>query len=526
MKKPLIWLLTVGIIFWSGVAVFVFVVSPRIKQTLGGSAVDEWVARQVTRIANAYLVPEVQFDSFTYSHPGVLEMRGARLVAPDAEKTRVVEAKLLRVTLAEVPTFGQPVVIERIDLEGAALRVLRDPATGGFKALVPFVKGENLKDQDRVDAQVQLSTVFRVKKLTLTDGELRYNDGVGPEMMTIKGVSLDLDIEPDSGSGAGWYAVKFEFDRAPVFAVKADARVNIDTLEAELHPLTLGVTLSEEGYAALPPEVQRPLRELDARGTLGITIDGRASVSNPQAANLKGAITLDGFNVGAGDYRVPIDSGVADFTLADGKASFSRFEVKMLTGTASLNGLTAGITDPARPVSFTWNAENLELEDLLRTKTTEGKPPQLAGKFGSTGSATGSLAAMPGSISGGGSVTVRQGRLVNIPSIAQITAALNAMSSDSGALTDEADVDFDLTGEGVSITKGTVTTPMIRARFTGLIRYDQRLDLLANAGPMEKVQSMLGEVGELVGSLTDRLVKYHIGGVLGEPVVEVRPFGL
>lgn len=526
MKKTLFWLLTVAMIFLSGVAVFLFVVSPRIKQAMGGSAVDEWVARQVTRIANAYLVPEIQFDSFAYSHPGVLEMKGARLVAPDAEKSRVLEAKLLRVTLAEIPTFGQPVVIERIDLEGAALRVLRDPATGGFKALVPFVRGENLKDQDRVDAQVQLSKVFRIKKLTLKDGELQYNDGTGPEMMTIKGVSLDLDVEPDGGSGAGWYAVKLDLDRAPVFAIKADARVNIDTLEAELHPLTLGVTLNDQGYSALPPEVQRPLREMDARGAVGITINGRAAMSNALGSSLAGAITLDGFNVAAGEYRLPIDSGVANFTLAEGKAAFSRFEVKMLTGTASLNGLTAGLADAARPVSFTWNAENLELEELLRTKTTEGKPPQLAGKFGSTGSAQGSLAAMPGSLSGGGKLTVREGRLVNIPSIAQITAMLNALGGDTGALTDVADVEFDLTGEGVNITKGTTTTPMIQARFTGMIRYDQKLDLLANAGPMEKVQSMLGKVGEIVGGVTDKLVKYHIGGVLGEPVVEVRPFGL
>jgi uncharacterized protein involved in outer membrane biogenesis len=528
MKKRIGWMVIVAVTFLSGVAVFFLVISPRIKQTLAGSAVDEWVARQVTRIANAYLVPEIQFDSFTYSHPGVLEMKGMRLVAPDAGKTKVVEARLMRVTLAEVPTFGQPVVIERIDLEGAALRLLRDPATGGFKALVPFVKGDNLKDQGRVDAQVQLSTVFKIKKLTLKDGELQYNDGAGPEMMTLKGVNLDLDAQPDTAAGPGWYSVKFDFDRAPVFAVKADAKVNVDTLEAEFRPLSLAVTLNDEGYGALPPELQRPLKERDARGEMSLVVDGRASLRDFAASRLKVAASLNAFNFAAGEYRLPIDNARAEFALASGVATFSKCEAQMLTGTVRAEGLTVGVADAAKALSVSWNASGLELRELLRTKTSPGQPPKLAGKFESSGSVRGSLASIPGSMNGSGKLTIRDGRLMNIPVLTDLMEKMDVLGQLTGVdtLQDEADVEFDLTGEGIKVTKGMAHTPAATAKFTGLVRYDMTLDILANAGPMEKVQGLLGKVGGIIGEVTDKLVKYRITGPASDPKIEVKPLGL
>lgn len=531
MKKTLLWMLVVGLVFLSGVAAFMIIIAPRLRQLSGGSAVDEWVARQVVRIGNAYLVPEVQFDSFSYQHPGVLEMKGARLVAPDGAKTKVMEAALLRVTLAEVPSFGQPIVIERIDLEGAALRLLRDPATGGFKGLLPFVKGGNITDQNRVDAQVQLSTVFKIKKLTLRDGELQYNDGQGPEMMTLKGVTLDMDVQPDSAMGPGWYALKLNMDRAPVFALKGDAVLNVDTFEAEFRPLSVAVTLTEEGYGSLPPELQRPLREHDARGQMSATVEGRAKLRDAMNSEVKVSASLNGFNVAAGEYRLPIDNGQAELALSGGTARFSRLEAQMLTGAVGVSGLSVGVSESARPFSMSWNASGLELRELLRTKTSPGEAPKLAGKFNSSGTARGGLSApggMFGSLSGGGQLTVRDGRLMNVPVLTELMASMDVLGQAAGinTLQDSADVEFELTGEGVKVTQGSAQTPVATAKFTGMIRYDSTLDLTANAGPLEKVQGLLGKVGGIIGEVTDTLVKYRITGPASDPKVEVRPLGM
>lgn len=527
MKKSLVLLLIVAVLIVSGLAAFLLVISPRLK-AIGKGGVEDWVARQVVRIANAYLVPEVQYDTFTYTHPGVLELKGARLIAPDGAKTRVVEAGVIRVTLAEVPTFGQPIVIERIDLEKAALRLLRDPATGGFKGLLPFVKGENITDQNRVDAQVQLSKVLKIKKVTLTDGELQYNDGAGPETMTLKGVTLNLDVQPDSSGDAGWYAMKLNVDRAPVFSVKGDAALNVDSLESRFKPLTISVSLSEQDYSALPPELQRPLKEHDARGDLQITLNGTVPLRDAMSAEADAAVTLRNFNVAAGEYRLPIDTGELAARLSAGTLTASKAQASLLGGTLTASGLTLGVKHPARPVSLSWNASNLELRELLRTKTSPGEAPKLAGRFNSQGNASGSLASMPNSLNGRGMLTVRDGRLVAVPVLTDLMASMELLGKAAGVntLQDAADIDFDFTPDGVKVTRGEATTPAATAKFTGLIRYDSTLDLVVNAGPLEKVQGLLGKVGGIIGEVTDKLVKYRVTGPISAPKIEVKPLGL
>lgn len=529
-KKPLMWLLAVAAVFVPGVILMVIVIAPRLS-SIGTAGLDNWVAQQVTKIANSYLVPEIQFDSFSYKYPGVLELKGVRFVAPDAGKTRVVEAALLRVTLAEVPSIGQPIVIERIDLDRPALRLLRTPGgTGGFKGLLPFVKGDAISNQSAAPSDVRLSSVFKIKKLTLSDGRLEYNDGSGPETMTLAGLTLNLDVSPDnSAGGAGWYGLDFNLDRSPIFAVAARGRVNIDTLQAEAAPVTLSVNLDDGGAAALPPELQRTLREHDARGTLKATLTGNASVRSPLDSALSIKLALENFNVAAGEYRLPVDRAEADLALASGRLTASRATASLLTGAVDLRDLSATLTEGAKPLSMSWSAQGLDLRELLRTKTTPGQPPRLAGKFASSGSASGSLAALPGSLTGSGAITVRDGRLVNIPVLSDLIEAMNLLQKAMGAgtrLEDTADVNFDLTGEGVKITKGEATTQVAAARFTGLIRYNGTLDLIANAGPLEKVQGLFGKVGGIIGEVTDKLVKYRISGPASDPKVEVKPLGL
>lgn len=523
MKKAMLWILAVAAVFLSGVILFVVLIVPRLGKSLGGSGVDEWVARQVAAIANSYLVPELQFDGFEYRHPGVLELRNVRFVAPDAPRTRVVEAALLRVTLAEVPRFGKPIIIERVDLDRAALRLLRDTSTGGFKGLVPFVKGDNIRNQDSVPSDVRLSDVFKIKKLTLTDGMLQYNDGAGPEMMTLTGLALDLDVSPDP-SAHGWYGLDLNLDRPPVFALGGKGRFNIDTLDAELSPLKLSLALNDQGYGALPPELQRTLKEHDARGSLAFTITGGASVREFHTSSLRADVSLEGFNVAAGEYRLPIDSAKALVTLGAGKVALSGARASLLTGAVSLDEFVAELNNPARPFSLTWNASDLELRELLRTKTTPGQPPRLAGKFNSTGKAGGFLMSVPGSLGGSGTLRVRDGRLVNIPILSDLMEAMNVLNKAMGTgykLEDTADVDYDLTGQGFKITRGEAQTQVASARFTGTISYTGDLDLSANAGPLEKVQGLLGDIGKAVGKVTDRLMKYRITGPASDPKVSV-----
>ena len=90
---------------------------------------------------------------------------------------------------------------------------------------------------------------------------------------------------------------------------------------------------------------------------------------------------------------------------------------------------------------------------------------------------------------------------------------------------DRASFKFALQPDHVAISKSEVVTAMMAMRATGKVYYDGRLDLMVNAGAMEKVQAELGPIGELFGTLSDKLVQYQVTGRVGQPEIAVRALG-
>ena len=60
----------------------------------------------------------------------------------------------------------------------------------------------------------------------------------------------------------------------------------------------------------------------------------------------------------------------------------------------------------------------------------------------------------------------------------------------------------------------------------GRIGFDSSNDLRLNAGPLERIQGLLGSIGSAMGKLTDKLVTYQVSGTLTNAKVEALPFGV
>jgi hypothetical protein len=63
---------------------------------------------------------------------------------------------------------------------------------------------------------------------------------------------------------------------------------------------------------------------------------------------------------------------------------------------------------------------------------------------------------------------------------------------------------------------------MAALRGHGDIYFDTRMDMLFNAGPVEKIQSLLGKIGDFLGRITDEISAYTVTGTLAEPKVGVK----
>jgi hypothetical protein len=183
-------------------------------------------------------------------------------------------------------------------------------------------------------------------------------------------------------------------------------------------------------------------------------------------------------------------------------------------------------------LNATWTARNLDLHELLRTQKS-GEPPKLAGILNSAGTATTQLSDPKGKLAGSGDLQIKDGRLILIPGLKDIADKVGLGDTLLGKsdLNHSLTATYDLTPVGIMLKESEFHTPAIAARAKGKIGFDQQLDLAVNAGPVEKMQSLLGKagkVGKLLGDITkvtDKLVTYRVTGPASKPEISVAPLG-
>ncbi|MFI4896309.1 MAG: AsmA-like C-terminal region-containing protein, partial [Phycisphaerales bacterium JB059] len=304
-----------------------------------------------------------------------------------------------------------------------------------------------------------------------------------------------------------------------------EGRLNIDTLMLWTRRGDAAIDLSPETISTLPPPLAQTLREHDIRGDAGASFSGSVPLRDPLSARADGTLRMTDASFASGEYRLPIDQLQADLALGEGALSLRRLDASLLGGALNATG-GVRLTEPARPAHLSLTITDVDLERLLRATTPAGQDPSLAGLLSATVNATGALQDQT-QLAGEGALQVRDGILVRTPGLSAVAQAAEVGSLTSpGQRTHTADIEFDLVPEGARITASRIETPTMLARGVGLVGFDQSLDLRVNAGPLEKLQGMLGQAGKLIGKLTDQLVTYRVTGTLGEPRVSVAPLGV
>ena len=493
----------------------------------GAAGLDDWVMRQALIIAETYLVPKIKFDNFNFSAPSTMTYTGVRLVAPDG--TQVIDADELIITLGELPQRGEPIVIQGVTIRNGSLHLIADPTDPQttFKGLAPFVKTSAIKEQDKLPSEVRLSETLDLRTITLDNASVIYDLADGRPPMRLDGLFLTMNVETDARPDGAWHSINLDIDRGDLFRLVVDGRFSLDTLAAELDALLFRVDVGSESVAALPPQLQQILADYDARGNLEINLTGATDLKQWRQSELIGAITIDRFNVALGEYRLPVDHGAIPIKIGGGSAALGPARLELLHGLL-LGNLSVNLQDEAMPAVVEWSIDGLDLRDLLRTAAPEGEPPKIAGILRTFGSASMDLTRLPDSIDGRGELHITEGRLIHFPGVRELNDLLDivAIVKKTESRNDTFDAVFTLTDQAIRIESSTLETNSIVARGTGLVYYNQSLDLRLNAGPMEKVQSMLGKVGEAIGQIMDQLVKYRITGTMSEPELAIEPLGV
>jgi hypothetical protein len=488
----------------------------------GSVAVQRWIAGQLEAVADGYLNPRLSLGALHYQYPLTAVVDDVRLVADDPAKPGatidIFAAKHVTLEMAEVPRSGRPLRIQKLILDHPEFRAVtvseKDSSLVGYSNL--------MKGPSAPQPQAKLSDVFDIRLIQLMDGLIVYDPRTpGAKPMEIDQINCALSVEPAKEGEAGWYALKMELERKPVFATHFAGRINIDSLALDAQPLRVALKLGREQDHYLPPQVQNALKEHEVSGDLVVEAGGLVHVSDWQASTLKAQVTLTGGNVAVGDHHFPVDRFQALWTMADRRGALEKIDSDLLGG--KLDGSGQFALNAAMDGRVDLRFADLRIEQCLRNAAGgEGKyRGALSGRIAWQGPLTEALKQSRGS----GTIQIVDGYLNQLPVLSTLLAAANrtmkAVGMTSGRPSDTADMAFTFEGDRLNFNKVDVVTQMAVLRGHGDIFFDTRLNMLFNAGALEKVQSMLGRVGAFLGRISDEISAYTLTGTLDEPEVGV-----
>lgn len=522
-RKWLVVLSIVGVLILSGLGYYFS----------GSSMIESWVGSQILALGGSYLGPDLHFKKLTYVRPKTILLEDLSLTAPNpADQNRIVtilSVKHARLELTEIPQRGQPIKFTDIVLDSPQIHAIaQTPGGGDLVGFSNFVKNssEPPKPESKNLAEpVKLSDVLQIRHIEINNGAIRY-DSRQPNMpaLWLGGINAKLDLSPvDAAKIPGVYAIATTVTRKPAFEVSLSGQLNVDTFTLSPAKVEMTVDLQERNAHFLPPEIQNVLKAYEVTGLLRVSTAGSLPILDAVQCDLLGHIDLDKAQVAVGKNRFAIDAWNWEFGMSKGVATIQKSHAQLLNGQLGLTGQIP--LDATKPAHLELNASNLKIQKLLR-ENDPNQPPEYAGNVTTSMMFQAPLASWNSRARGGGELSIRQGRLANIPVLGTVirfirSTVAKALGDNKETFNDVADASFSFVDDRIVIHKFTATSGPLAMRGDGDVTFNQQLNLRLNAGPMERLQNSLGAIGRAWASISDSVAGYRVTGTLKEPDISV-----
>jgi len=481
----------------------------------GGGDLEQWLGHQVVRILETYITPTVEFETIDFQAPKTVILGGLSLTA---EGQSMIAVERLLLELAEIPRFGEPIVIERIELRAPRIRFVRS-LSGGFIGWSTFVRRKE-RDAQEVPAEVRLSNVLRMRRISIEAGQIVFDANDGTDPMVLRGIDTVLNTPPDSSDPA-WHALDGRIKRDDLFLFTFAGRVNLDVGMIECHALKLTGTLGEAQYELFPPGVQSILRRHQARGEISVELAGDFSVGAWSQARVEGKVKLIDARAVFGEAVLPVKRLELELELVNERLKVE-FDADLLEGHVSGTGTAALSGDRSARMECRMNDVSLD----AAFESVSGKPAKYSGRVHSEGAFLMRLDALPQSIGGGGSILIDEGRMVQLPLVKALSRLMiTHIPGMESRARDRLAVDFLFHPEYVRVESMELTTSVLKAKGDGRVYYNGDLNLEIRAGLVNRLGKQLGPLGSILGALTENFVTYVVRGEVGNPEVTVSPLG-
>jgi hypothetical protein len=324
-----------------GTVVFVAVVAIIFLRRPG--SLQDWIGSQLQEIANGYLNPKLSFTDLTYQYPLSVSLKNLHLTAQDpinpGHTIDIVACRSAEVSLAEIPTMGKPIVIQKIALDQPLISAVAiEPGSKKFVGFSDLVRGSSSSTDTHSAPKPgqKLSDVFRMRLVQINDGKILYNPRIsGTVPMQLDHINTVLNIEP---TDAGWYKLDTDLSRKPVFDLSIKGQLSLDSFEVKDADIKLLADLSRDKVDFLPPELQQILKQYEAAGRLQGEIMGSLPLQDPLSGQADVTLKIEHANVAMQGLRIPVEGFELDASYENKKVTLPKLEIEALGGSADLSG--------------------------------------------------------------------------------------------------------------------------------------------------------------------------------------------
>jgi hypothetical protein len=268
----------------SGVAVGLLILIWQIVPMAAAPYVRAKLQAMIAEQLNA----ELTMGRLAYHFPYGVSVSDARLIATDPQGAPVnlLTADRIDLKLAQHPFHSGPLVIERLEIDAPAARIVKTS-----QGLVG--RGLTVKDaQPESVRREKLSEMFELRKVRLSGGSIVYEDRVSPSAVPLvwRDLVVDLSTQPQSG---GEYAYQLTAGDGKVASLSSEGSLNIDTLLLRLTKCSIRAAVDPKATdSPVPGELQQLLREFAVAGEVVVNCGGDVPLAEPSKAKVTTTLEL------------------------------------------------------------------------------------------------------------------------------------------------------------------------------------------------------------------------------------------
>lgn len=463
------------------------------------NSVETWVAKQAIKYYSDGQ-QRIKINSLDYIYPNKIEIKQL-----DLSNKGMVKHFSAATALLEISSLNtRNIKFKNISIASPNITLSETPK-----------KKEDTTKHNKKTSSTDVAFLISIKKLGISNGTLKYIATDKENSLSIANINGTLTNESAASISNAVYRSKLSAKNKEGVNIDAEGTVNLKENIVQINNSHIHFDFSNKHiFDALPKYIKTFHEVFRPKEALSLKLTGDININNFASSSLASQIDSSAILVKAGKLDVHFEKCSGEIKLQKFIIQSNELTCHLGEGKAKVHQASVDLNEKERTYRLFWDIKGLNFKNLFPNED------KLRGTLSSNGNTSGALDT--GTIHNGeGEIQIEDGYFSYLPVLTQLSSLLNLKGIISGEFTpdDELEAEFILNPKDINFKRLDIENNVMATRIKGRIFYDGNLDMRANAGPIEKIGSILGPVGKLANAVTDQIVAYKLNGNIDSPKI-------